>query len=246
MDTEFTPSPTIPQTILRTSTSASTSRFSSEDWVKQADGLTIESPLLPNVQSEVVQEPPHENRQETMEDVMVCHHPFTCCICWTSLRVQSMDSEETMSMYRPQLPVQRPAHRPHAPHIQITTSSVTHPSTQQHYYLHNQHQSSLLSAPQQYTYSSPQTEPPIPQGQAPLIRVLPATPSVSPIAYQDQDTCSKTPRPTSQASPTSAMPISPTNSSSPVTNRKQRFTMGPRFDCEKCRLGVKGHWMHFD
>ncbi|KZT11203.1 uncharacterized protein LAESUDRAFT_670928 [Laetiporus sulphureus 93-53] len=28
--------------------------------------------------------------------------------------------------------------------------------------------------------------------------------------------------------------------------RKQKFTMGPRADCEKCRLGVKGHWMHFD
>ncbi|EED81710.1 predicted protein [Postia placenta Mad-698-R] len=30
------------------------------------------------------------------------------------------------------------------------------------------------------------------------------------------------------------------------TSRKQRFTMGPRADCEKCRLGVKGHWMHVD
>ncbi|KZT74130.1 hypothetical protein DAEQUDRAFT_721010 [Daedalea quercina L-15889] len=28
--------------------------------------------------------------------------------------------------------------------------------------------------------------------------------------------------------------------------RKQKFTMGPRADCEKCRLGVKGHWMHLD
>ncbi|KAA1471294.1 hypothetical protein DENSPDRAFT_929449 [Dentipellis sp. KUC8613] len=28
--------------------------------------------------------------------------------------------------------------------------------------------------------------------------------------------------------------------------RKPRFTMGPRADCEKCRLGVKGHWMHVD
>ncbi|KAI0928064.1 hypothetical protein AcW2_004197 [Taiwanofungus camphoratus] len=28
--------------------------------------------------------------------------------------------------------------------------------------------------------------------------------------------------------------------------RKQKFTMGPRADCEKCRMGVKGHWMHFD
>ncbi|KDQ59510.1 hypothetical protein JAAARDRAFT_205547 [Jaapia argillacea MUCL 33604] len=35
--------------------------------------------------------------------------------------------------------------------------------------------------------------------------------------------------------------------SSPTpTSRKQHFTMGPRADCEKCRLGVKGHWMHFD
>ncbi|KAH9857694.1 hypothetical protein C2E23DRAFT_881266 [Lenzites betulinus] len=28
--------------------------------------------------------------------------------------------------------------------------------------------------------------------------------------------------------------------------RKQRFTMGPRADCEMCRLRVKGHYMHFD
>lgn len=27
---------------------------------------------------------------------------------------------------------------------------------------------------------------------------------------------------------------------------KPRFSMGPRTDCEKCRLGVKGHWAHFD
>lgn len=28
--------------------------------------------------------------------------------------------------------------------------------------------------------------------------------------------------------------------------RKQRFTMGPRADCEMCRMRVKGHYMHFD
>ncbi|PBK96708.1 hypothetical protein ARMGADRAFT_1010292, partial [Armillaria gallica] len=27
-------------------------------------------------------------------------------------------------------------------------------------------------------------------------------------------------------------------------SKKQRVTMGPRSDCEKCRLGMKGHWMH--
>lgn len=32
-----------------------------------------------------------------------------------------------------------------------------------------------------------------------------------------------------------------------TTPRKQpRFTMGPRVGCEKCRLGVKGHFVHLD
>jgi hypothetical protein len=28
--------------------------------------------------------------------------------------------------------------------------------------------------------------------------------------------------------------------------RRSRFTMGPRPDCDKCRLGVPGHYAHFD
>ncbi|EMD34498.1 hypothetical protein CERSUDRAFT_117345 [Gelatoporia subvermispora B] len=36
------------------------------------------------------------------------------------------------------------------------------------------------------------------------------------------------------------------NASLPPSARRQRFTMGPRADCEKCRMGVKGHWMHVD
>ena len=29
-------------------------------------------------------------------------------------------------------------------------------------------------------------------------------------------------------------------------SRKKQLSMGPRADCEKCRLKVPGHWMHFD
>lgn len=37
------------------------------------------------------------------------------------------------------------------------------------------------------------------------------------------------------------------NSFSPITpRRRQVLTMGPRADCEKCRMRVPGHWMHFD
>ena len=39
--------------------------------------------------------------------------------------------------------------------------------------------------------------------------------------------------------------ISSVSSSGPV-ERKKRFTMGPRVDCVKCRMGVKGHWVHLD
>lgn len=41
----------------------------------------------------------------------------------------------------------------------------------------------------------------------------------------------------------SCLPPSPCSSGS---SRKQRFTMGPRVDCIKCRMGVKGHWVHLD
>lgn len=30
------------------------------------------------------------------------------------------------------------------------------------------------------------------------------------------------------------------------TRRKPVISMGPRADCEKCRMKVPGHWMHFD
>ena len=33
---------------------------------------------------------------------------------------------------------------------------------------------------------------------------------------------------------------------SPASPSKRRVSMGPRADCDKCRLGVKGHWMHYD
>lgn len=42
----------------------------------------------------------------------------------------------------------------------------------------------------------------------------------------------------------SCLPPSSPCSSGP--SRKQRFTMGPRVDCIKCRTGVKGHWVHLD
>lgn len=66
------------------------------------------------------------------------------------------------------------------------------------------------------------------QLQIPSIHVHAATPS--PVSMHHP-----TPSPTSSISPSSAGCM-----------RKQRFTMGPRADCEKCRAGIRGHWVHFD
>ncbi|KAF8212386.1 hypothetical protein K438DRAFT_1958128 [Mycena galopus ATCC 62051] len=87
------------------------------------------------------------------------------------------------------------------------------------------------------------TTPPTDSGSLflPAINILPATPDLlsctrpsTPVHY-DRDN-------------SSAMSISPTNSfavlGSPAS--KKRFMMGPRANCEKCRLGVKGHWAHLD
>lgn len=66
------------------------------------------------------------------------------------------------------------------------------------------------------------------QLQIPSIHVYTATPS--PVSMHHPS-----PSPTASVSPSSAGGM-----------RRPRFTMGPRADCEKCRLGVRGHWMHFE
>ena len=40
--------------------------------------------------------------------------------------------------------------------------------------------------------------------------------------------------------------IQPGTPTSITPSRRPRMTMGPRADCEKCRMKVPGHWMHVD
>ncbi|KAG7092383.1 hypothetical protein E1B28_008740 [Marasmius oreades] len=82
--------------------------------------------------------------------------------------------------------------------------------------------------------SLPRAFPHIP----PSISVQPPTPDM-PAAHLIF-TRSSTPLSDSSMS-ISTSPVSFT--SSPL---RRKFTMGPRADCEKCRLGVKGHSVHLD
>ena len=150
--------------------------------------------------------------------------------------MDSMDSDETM-IYRPSTLVSRNSQqspfRPRIPQIHITTTKSTAQLTPRvQYQPHPRHESApntFLAAPSEYTRSlPPQSE----HTQPPMICILPATPGQSPLTPHDHQA--------------STSPMSISSPSPAVSNRKQRFTMGPRSDCEKCRLGVKGHWMHVD
>lgn len=80
----------------------------------------------------------------------------------------------------------------------------------------------------------------------PSINIVPATPA-TPVRHQNP--FGSMSKPSSPSSPSMTMCISPGQSYAHVPmspTRRQRFTMGPRADCEKCRLGIKGHWMHID
>ena len=102
--------------------------------------------------------------------------------------------------------------------------------------------------------------------QIPAIQIQAATPS--PVQMYDAQPRLDSPALTPSSSMSESVPafafedtsmLSPSSASSPSTElraqhqmstaataKKQRFTMGPRADCELCRQRVKGHYMHFD
>jgi len=79
--------------------------------------------------------------------------------------------------------------------------------------------------------------------------VLPPTPAPPSGSYFDPELPCPATRTPSPVSGNKMMALSPSPSYANVVvfspRRQQRFTMGPRADCEKCRLGVKGHWVHY-
>ncbi|KAG6919940.1 hypothetical protein DXG01_013289 [Tephrocybe rancida] len=186
---------------------AGSSRFPSEDWVDQADGLTIDSP---NVSGFGLP----EDRDEDM----------------------NMDSDYTDS-----IPEDPPllAQRPDLPPIQTAHMHFAHTLFRQH---------------QQHTPLSATSSVPTPPG--PLVTVLPPSPCISTTTtpvYNDvtpMQSQVQTQAPTRPATPvddpagSSAMLVSSPMGSF-IAPRKQRFTMGPRADCMKCQMNVKGHSVHY-
>ncbi|KAJ7046636.1 hypothetical protein C8F04DRAFT_1061220 [Mycena alexandri] len=180
--------------------STNTSRHSSEDWVQQAGGLSIDSPLFPSTSFTVLEPAP------VVDEGML------------------VDAEEDLSAM---------PRRPYLPPLRTQTDAFGFATASP---IHAQRQPSSGSS-----YSK-ETTPATGSLFLPAINILPATPDLlsrtrpsTPVQH-DRDN-------------SFAMSISPTTSyavlGSPAS-KKQRFMMGPRADCEKCRLGVKGHWVHLD
>ncbi|TCD62251.1 hypothetical protein EIP91_007128 [Steccherinum ochraceum] len=190
---------------------------SGEDWVTQTRGLRIES--SPIVESEMYPPPPaNAVIREEEED---------------GERDQGMVEDERM----PEDDIPQPTLADGsdlfgaAVHSaeQMMFSPNPSPSLSYHGALHFQNPLQV-PAHEQHTYLSSHT-PPIPttSHSEPLLSSLPHA-----SAESEMRAC-MTPEP--HAIP---LPVSP------LAGRKPRFTMGPRQDCEKCRRGVKGHWVHLD
>lgn len=183
--------------------SASSSRFPSEDWVRQANGLSIGNAT------------PYESRStnSSIENLRA-----------QSGDVDMMDSEENDGSN--------------------TQTQSLYPSPNHPY----------QAEARQYANLPQRLLPHLFQKSVhPEINVTPATPSsTAPTSVSSSTHDLHELRSSLNPTEGSMMSLSPTPSfsealspQSPLRNRP-KFSMGPRQDCEKCRLGVKGHWAHFD
>ncbi|KAF9466353.1 hypothetical protein BDZ94DRAFT_1319611 [Collybia nuda] len=183
--------------------SPSSSRHPSEDWVRQADELSIDSPVIPVAD------------------------PFL------GVAVEKQQQDEDMNMEHDEVVRVDHERRPELPLIQTTEYAQV--SYAQAAFMRRQHENQRFSDP------TPPSSSMTPGG--PMVNILPPTPVPPPPPYQNVE-----PVPRSSSSVLN----SPMAITSPIASyinmnspRKQRFTMGPRADCEKCRLGVKGHSVHY-
>ncbi|KAL1668453.1 hypothetical protein GGF50DRAFT_46542, partial [Schizophyllum commune] len=191
------------------------SRQSSEEWPNRMGGLRIDSPMVSSGA-------PSENGEDDAMDVAM----------------DAMPSSPSPHIG------QNSAFASSAPSLSMSSNAAARPA--------------FLAVP------SAQGMPGIvdnvtgtPHRQGPQIQITPATPMSS---FQGPGTLPQglgispqgpgipsqpTPAPPERASSVD-IAMSPSPSRPPATpSFQRRFTMGPRLDCEKCRLGVKGHYAHY-
>ncbi|KAG2157393.1 hypothetical protein DEU56DRAFT_764408 [Suillus clintonianus] len=191
---------------------------SPDDWVRQASDLSIGRPLS----VDPLPSPSGDVQDESM--ALDLDEP-----------PKTNPTVHVFSLPR----LQQPS-RAHSPTTQLNASQA---------YINSQHPSQIIAGPADGRPLTPSIT--MTHQQPPSIYTQPCTSSDG--SSNQQELQSEPPQNHDFLQTTSSgMPISspPSTSQIPGTisssGRKQRFTMGPRADCLKCRMGVKGHWVHFD
>ncbi|PIL30496.1 hypothetical protein GSI_07196 [Ganoderma sinense ZZ0214-1] len=196
-------------------------RGSPEDWVSQTQDLRLESPSLEQSRFST----PVEALGEVRIDEVMVDEPMS-----------ENDATVSASPPRPSLMLPEP---PQSQYLRPPDTAVLYPHSE---------------AAQQFQNPN--------QMHIPSIHVHAATPSPVQLFPHDSVTVNSgdapPPGPHFAPPPSHGLPCAapamfvPSPGEPPDTTqaagppKKQRFTMGPRADCELCRMRVKGHYMHFD
>ncbi|RPD59139.1 hypothetical protein L226DRAFT_613984 [Lentinus tigrinus ALCF2SS1-7] len=213
-------------------------RVRTEDWVSQTQGLRLESPSLENSGYNTpvsLEDAAGVRIDETMVD-----EPMVRFLCGVSPVIPcngatSQNREDNAMSVSPPRPMPVFSQAPHTPFLGTPSSSYPHTSPA----FQNPNQLQIPSIQIQAATPSPVQMFP----QHPFPDSTSSSASVSDIFF------TAPPEQVSDHSPSLLPPhqqqdCAQTQASS--GSRKQRFTMGPRADCELCRMRVKGHYMHFD
>ncbi|KAM5542566.1 hypothetical protein V8D89_003527 [Ganoderma adspersum] len=196
-------------------------RGSPEDWVSQTQDLRLESPSLEQSRFGT----PVDVQGEVHVDEVMVDEPMS-------------ENDVILSMLpaRPSLMLPEP---PQSQYLRPPDAAALYPHSEVAQQFQNANQLPIPSIHVQAATPSPvQLFPPdsvtVNTGDAPP----PGPPFAPPPSH---DLLCAAP---AMFVPPPAEPSNTTQAAGPP--RKQRFTMGPRADCEQCRMRVKGHYMHFD
>lgn len=222
---------------------------SPEDWVRRASDLSIATPLSVGP----IPSPSGDNDQAGQDESMVSGFWFyVASIAHSVLQSlstsQPFDLDEHAKTYSAVLVSSSPQLQAHSPAQQPTAPQPYNLSQQPAAFLSS---SSVITEPADARPSTPNIHS-VYHHQPPSIYVQP---NVVPDVSSNQQALRS-------GAPQSHEPLQTISSSGTLipsqhltnqypgqvssSGRKQRFTMGPRADCLKCREGIKGHWMHFD
>ncbi|KAI0328124.1 hypothetical protein GY45DRAFT_1372676 [Cubamyces sp. BRFM 1775] len=206
-------------------------RNMSQDWVSQTQSMRLESPA--SEQGGFSTPPPvttvDDGGQIRVDEVMADEPMLGDEMSISPQRLSHSSSA-------PGAPSPSPSQYLHPPDIQYPSAKATlHPQNPNRLQIPAIQIQAATPSPVQMYDAQPRLDSPALTPSSSMSETVPG------FAYEDASMLS----PSSASSPTTELRAQH-HMSAAATAKRQRFTMGPRADCELCRQRVKGHYMHFD